>query len=403
MAGDAGARSLDVDVLRQEQRALLWSTAPGPHRLSAGRLVAGSVAALLILSAVAVFAPAARTVAPDCAKGSCRSTSHSLPNVTTLTAASYFGALSGHNLLLIGSSNDRHMFYKIMCAGRGHVHEVSEVIYNNTQFKMETRHDSAPRYCDIHGYNMSVLMMFQCGALSTEPHARWHAHEVDKRCLPYVNGRRVHISFADYIGIWKAIIADRVPQRPLIVVTQSAEWESFMAATFLEHVHRPLRTEQAGLQNWGWQHTGRGILADWDWEEHVESFLEAIRTGFGVQKLYWRTHPNCPLHDDEWCKRHKGGCEFLDHVHEAQAELVRKLVNSSKGIWGAVGLIDWRRHYKATRLGDCDWIHYKKPGYQVYADLLWKAVTKKTPSTNTTSSSSESEGFNEIRFLNEHH
>jgi hypothetical protein len=248
---------------------------------------------------------------------------------------------------------------------------VKTVTYQNMTFDMVSRHEQAPRYCNIDKYDTSILLMFQCGALSAEPHALWHAHEVDKRCLPRVNGNQVHLTLADWIGIWRTIIADSVPQRPLIVVTGSAEWDSYMAILFLHGQGRHLKLEQKGLEKWGWYHTGRGILADWDWKGHVETYLKAIRTGFGVEKLYWRTHPNCPLHDDVG---HKGERAFLNNVHERQAEVARQAVESGEDIWGAVGLIDWRKHFRAKRNSDCDWIHYRRNGYQVYANRLFIEV-----------------------------
>jgi hypothetical protein len=84
MAGRAGAPLLDIEVPEEERHALLWSTPPGSQRRAAWRLVAGSVAALLILSAVAAFAPAVWTGAPKCAEKSCRSISHSLDTTVVL-------------------------------------------------------------------------------------------------------------------------------------------------------------------------------------------------------------------------------------------------------------------------------------------------------------------------------
>jgi len=280
-------------------------------------------------------------------------------------------SLFGHNLLLVGDSNEREMI-KFVCGKYGvAVHNVAMATYNTQVIEMT--HWSDGRFCHLPGgHNISVMFVFHMGAITTKPHARWHSHVVggSPEHLPKLNGTPVPLSSADLVGFWGSMVADNLPHRPLIVVAQSSLWDSYLAYKFLQQQKRPLQLEQRGLEAWGWkhnrQHTSLSDLSEWDWKSHVEQFLTALRNGFGCRKLYWRTNPNCPTNQ-----------AFVDTVSSAQADVVRTAVKSGKGIWEAVEVLDWRAQYRAANMDDCvSTVHYTDRAYQVYFDVLWRALAQ---------------------------
>jgi len=286
--------------------------------------------------------------------------------------------LHGHNILLVGDSNDRN-FFGFLCASYGAIVQfVRTATYNNQVFEFPVA--SQGRFCHIPRYSISVMQVFHFGALTTAPHARWHSQALERNVqfsshFPKVNGTKAIISSDAFVGVWRSMVGSSLPQRPRILVAQSSLWDSTVARWFLARQNREFRTQQAELEEWGWKRTDRGAnhsdLAAWDWTSHVESFLKALRTGFGLQKVYWRTNPNCPIDDDDF--------DFLNSVSASQANSVRNATSFGEGIWGVVELIDWRKHYRAGHRNECNGKHYQYSGYKAYLDTLWGTLRRSPP------------------------
>jgi hypothetical protein len=283
-------------------------------------------------------------------------------------------ALHGHNLVLLGDSNDR-MFINFLCEQSGaEVQLVKTMTWNhsllefpcNQSCNMSSKHPSAGRFCHIPTYNSSVMFFFHFGALTTAPQPWWHSHMLNTTWysshLPKVNTTKISsFSSADFVGFWQSAVARHLPQRPLTVIAQSSLWDTLLAKMYLLETHQ---VKQADLNAWGWNRSSQSAdseLAAWDWMEHVSLFLKAVQTGFGLPNIYWRTNPNCPTDDN-----------FVNSVSEAQATRVRKAVRAGKGIWSDVILVDWRNHYRASSMDECNRWHYKKEGLEAYLELLWK-------------------------------
>jgi len=282
-------------------------------------------------------------------------------------------ALDGHNILLIGDSNERKLM-QFLCNAEVHVVKTATCKDHLIEFPMyreKDKYPSASRFCHIPGYNITVMSAFHNGALTTVaqslPQLRWHSHILANASywLPILNGTITQLSSTDLICYWKSTIASHLPQRPLKVVAQSSLWDSVLAAKFLADTNSAVSTNQQKLAAWGWEPSTdpRSALHAWGWTARVEVFLRAVRDAFGLQELLWRTNPNCPTDDD-----------FLNGLSEAQATEVRQMVDHGNGVWAAVKLIDWRMHYRANSMMDCDFIHYQATGYRSYVKLLWDSL-----------------------------
>jgi len=286
---------------------------------------------------------------------------------------SILDALDGHNILLIGDSNERKLM-KFLCNADVHVVKIATCDDNLIEFPLYREKDqypSASRFCHIPGYNISVMSAFHNGALTTVtqrlPQLRWHSHVLANASywLPILNGTTTQISSTDLICYWKSTITSHLPTRPLKVVAQSSLWDSVLASKFLADTNNAASASQQKLAAWGWEPSTdpRSALGAWGWTARVEVFLRAVKDAFGLQELLWRTNPNCPTNDD-----------FLNGLSEAQATEVRQMVDRGTGVWAAVKLIDWRIHYRATSMTECDFIHYQEAGYRSYVKLLWDSL-----------------------------
>lgn len=284
-------------------------------------------------------------------------------------------ALHGHNLILLGDSNDRK-FIDFLCEQSGaEVQLVKTMAWNHSllefpcnQSRSMNQYPSVGKFCHIPAYNSSVMFFFHFGALTTAPQPWWHSHMLldtwYSSHLPKLNTtKKLSFSSADFVGFWQSAVASHLPQRPLTVIAQSSLWDTLLAKEFLLETHQ---IRQAELQAWGWNRADQSAdseLAAWDWMEHVSLFLKAAQTGFGLPKIYWRTNPNCPTDD-----------HFVNSVSEAQAARIRKAVGAGEGIWSDVILVDWRKHYRAVSMDECNRWHYRKEGFEAYLELLWKIM-----------------------------
>jgi hypothetical protein len=285
--------------------------------------------------------------------------------------------LSGHNLFLVGDSNERK-FLELLCKLYGaEVHTVKTAtckdqllefpLYNNPDRHVNP-YPSASRFCHIPRFDMSVMTAFHNGVLTTAPHARWHSHYLANNrsgWIPILNGTSTVMSSVDLVCFWKSIVSSNLPQRPLKVVAQSSVWDTEAAEVFLLEMRGVAQMSQASLKAWGWNPSTQdpsSVLHAWGWRNHVESLLRALQNGFGLEKVYWRTNPNCPIDDD-----------FVNSLSGAQAMEMRQMVDHGEGIWNAVELIDWRMHYRAATASDCNSVHYQTEGYKAYLDLLWES------------------------------
>ncbi|CAK0862275.1 unnamed protein product [Prorocentrum cordatum] len=292
--------------------------------------------------------------------------------------------LNGHNILLFGDSNER-IFIQFLCETYGAEVQVVNTATCKNQllefpfYKESNPYPAAYRFCHIPKRNISVMSAFHNGVLTTGSHERWHAHVITsetsehaKADIPHVNGTTTVVSSADLVCFWTSAVASNLPERPVKVVVQSSLWDSVMAKKFLEEGSWDADTIQRKLSSWGsgWNisDSPHSALKAWGWMEHVELLLRAVQIGFGVQELYWRTNPNCPVDD-----------AFVNGLSEAQAAEMRQRVDHGKGIWTAVSLIDWRMHYRAGDNTACDFIHYRTEGYKAYLDLLWARLAGEAP------------------------
>jgi hypothetical protein len=281
--------------------------------------------------------------------------------------------LNGHNILLIGDSNERKLM-QFLCNTEVHVVKTATCKDRVIEFPLYKEKDQYPggsRFCHIPGYNITVMSVFHNGALTTVapglPQLRWHSNVLANSSfwLPILNGTTTQISSTDLICYWKSMVTSHLPQRPLKVVAQSSLWDSVLAKKFLMDMNSVVSTSQDRFAAWGWEPSTdpHSALRAWGWSARVEVFLRAVKDEFGLQELFWRTNPNCPIDDD-----------FLNSLSEAQAAEVRQMVGHGNNVWAAVTLIDWRMHYRASSTMECDFIHYQAAGYKTYVKLLWDSL-----------------------------
>jgi len=281
--------------------------------------------------------------------------------------------LDGHNILLIGDSNERKLM-QFLCNTEVHVVKTAtckDRVIEYPLYKEKDQYPGASRFCHIPGYNITVMSAFHNGALTTAApglsHQHWHSHVLANSSfwLPILNGTTTQVSSTDLICYWRSMITSHLPQRPLKVVAQSSLWDSVLAKKFLMDMNSVVSTSQDRFATWGWEPStdAHSVLHAWGWSARVEVFLRAVKAEFGLQELFWRTNPNCPTDDD-----------FLNSLSEAQATEVRQMVDHGNSVWAAVKVIDWRMHYKASSMLECDFIHYQAVGYKAYVKLLWGSL-----------------------------
>eukprot|EP00747_Dinoflagellata_sp_TGD_P040667 gnl/TRDRNA2_/TRDRNA2_141009_c1_seq1.p1 gnl/TRDRNA2_/TRDRNA2_141009_c1~~gnl/TRDRNA2_/TRDRNA2_141009_c1_seq1.p1 ORF type:complete len:195 (-),score=12.84 gnl/TRDRNA2_/TRDRNA2_141009_c1_seq1:137-688(-) len=174
------------------------------------------------------------------------------------------------------------------------------------------------------------------------------------------------VSATSFVYVALQYIAKTDSARPMVVIAQSSVWDSALAA-----------------EVWS-LHLGANRIDHWRWLRRAARLIKAIQSsGANVEKLFWRTNPNCPNAAHKGKKKKKSLPalplldprqplnEVIDGISQMQAEEVREAIRKRVPAWTHVGLIDWRSNYSAT---ECLWVHYHSDGYEKLFELVQAAV-----------------------------
>jgi len=212
--------------------------------------------------------------------------------------------------------------------------------------------------------------------MSASPQPSWHADQLQGN--PKRQARLWHLNSGVSVNsstdlarmYWRRAVSDNLPERPVVLLTQSSLWDSILAKE--SYLKTPnvstmslLSANPDLLRSWG----SLLLVQQWRWTEHAEAFLQALLdSGLPIEKTIWRTNANCPVTGKE--------APFINMVSQKQANEARQKIAANQGLWRDVLLMDWRKDFNATSPGWCNGIHYSPLGYQTYIESLWDTLRK---------------------------
>jgi hypothetical protein len=276
-------------------------------------------------------------------------------------------SLSGRNLIIAGDSNDRN-FFAVLCAAGGHkpVDVPSLGMVSTSPYGDESMHfppESSSKVCHVTERNASILFLFHFGVSSEAPEPGWHADCLLNRPnhMPQIGKVGKHVSSSDLAKfLWPKVVADHLPKRPSIFMTQSSLWDGVCYRDSKQQTM--LETNQAQALDW---------LKSLGWRNRVGSYLRAavVYSGLQFERILWRTNPNCPFRD-----------AFLNSVTEAQSKEIFKLQAEFPF---NLSIVDLRGHFATNSQRQCtvgsdrNGVHFSNDGHKMLLSLIGEALDER--------------------------
>mmetsp|Transcript_132158 Transcript_132158/g.410710 ORF Transcript_132158/g.410710 Transcript_132158/m.410710 type:complete len:167 (+) Transcript_132158:505-1005(+) len=142
--------------------------------------------------------------------------------------------------------------------------------------------------------------------------------------------------------LWPGIIERALPKRPVVFMTQSSMWDSVCYHQSNKSIPGPL-TEST--------------LRSWSWRERAGEYFAAVhRSRVPIERMLWRTNPDCPL-----------GVTIVTSASEAQR---REIYGLQASLPFPLEVVDWRAQYVVKRPEQCKNVHFQSEGYEA----LWESL-----------------------------
>ena len=246
--------------------------------------------------------------------------------------------------------------------------DISSGDFNGSIFWPEA---ARTKFCHDEERNVSVIFFFHYGLFSILPQSHWYLDFAKRRAETHYPLLRRHRWMAPSTDlaklVWPDLIAQLLPKRPLILLSQSSLWDGMAILENLVQMRVSQMKDSDAQKQFAAVDYLAANLSDWRWLERASEFLRFFEDGlqargFSVASSLWRNNPNCPAHLLQ-------GSVLMKRLNGHLAEVIAEETRKGHEPWSQICLVDWRKHLEIHRPEQCDTHHFTKEKCLVFGHL----------------------------------